>query len=108
MIIYHVITIIMIILKKVQLGREGDPLGIVLEIEINKRKRTCHQVDFVIPVDYRRKIKENQKKDKYFDFARELRKLWNIKLMMIPIVIGVTGRVSKDLEMELEKLEIRG
>ena len=31
----------------------------------------------------------------YLDFARELKKLCNMKLMMIPIVIGALGTVTK-------------
>ena len=26
------------------------------------------------------KLKESEKKDKYFDFDRELKKLWNVKV----------------------------
>ena len=36
------------------------------------------------------KIKDNETRDKYLDLARELKKnLWNIRVMLIPIVIGV-------------------
>ena len=31
-------------------------------------------MDFTIPVDHRIKLKENEKKDKYLDLARELKK----------------------------------
>ena len=31
-----------------------------------------HLVDFAVPVDYKVKIKENEKISKYLDFAREL------------------------------------
>ena len=77
-------------------------------VMINKKekKRTCHLVDFVIPADCRVKIKEN-KRDKYLDLARELKSLWNMKVTVIPIVIGALGTVSKGLERGLEKLEIR-
>ena len=34
------------------------------------------------------KLKENKKKDKYLDLARELKKLWIKKVMAIPTVIG--------------------
>ena len=44
-------------------------------IIINKRKRICKIVDFAVPVDHRIKLKESEKKDKYFDLARELKKL---------------------------------
>ena len=28
---------------------------------INKKKKTCHQVDFAVPSDHRMKMKENEK-----------------------------------------------
>ena len=31
-------------------------------------------MDFTVPSDYRMKIKENEKRDKYLDLARELKK----------------------------------
>ena len=40
---------------------------------INKNKRTCHQVDFAVPLDYGVKIKESEIIDKYMDLARELK-----------------------------------
>ena len=53
-------------------------------------------------------IKENEKRDKYLDFARELKKLWNMKAMVIPIVIGAFGTVPRCLLRGLEELEIEG
>ena len=49
-------------------------------IIINKKKRTCKIVDFAVPGDPRIKLKECEKKDKYLDLARELKKLWNMKV----------------------------
>ena len=43
--------------------------------------------------------------DKYLDLARELKKLWNMKVKVIPIVVGAHGTVPKGLE---KGLEIRG
>ena len=34
----------------------------------------------IIPADHRVKLKECEKRDKYLDLARELNKLWNIKV----------------------------
>ena len=34
------------------------------------------------------KLKECEKKDKYLDLARELKKLLNMQVTIIPIVIG--------------------
>ena len=42
---------------------------------INKKERICWIVDFAVPADYRKKLKERKMKDKYSDLARELKKL---------------------------------
>ena len=48
-------------------------------------------------------IKERNKRDKYLDLARELKKkMWNVKMTVIPIVIGTLWTVPKGLEMALE------
>ena len=57
--------------------------------------------------DNRVKLKENEK-DKYLDLVRELKKLWNMKVTFIPIVIGVLGTITGVLIKGLEELEVRG
>ena len=68
----------------------------------------CRIVDFAVPADHRVKMKESEKKDVYFDLARELKKLWNMKVTVIPIVIGAFVTVTKGLVQRLAYLEIRG
>ena len=41
---------------------------------IIKKKWTYKIVDFAVPADYRIKRKESEKKDKYLDIAKELKK----------------------------------
>ena len=53
-------------------------------------------------------MKENLKKDKCLDIAREWKKLKNMKVTVIPIVIGALGTVTKELVQGLEDFEIRG
>ena len=77
-------------------------------IIINKKKRTCKIVDFAVPADHRIKLKECEKKDKYLDPARESKKLWNMLVTIIPIVIGVFGTVTKGLLKWLEDQEVGG
>ena len=57
-------------------------------IIIYKQKRTRRIVDFIVPTDHRVKLNKSEKKNKYLDFARELKKLWNMKVTVIPIVNG--------------------
>ena len=47
-------------------------------------------------------------KDTYLDLARELKKLWNIQVTIIRIVIGIFGTVTKGLLKGLEDLEVDG
>ena len=53
-----------------------------------KEKRTSRILIFAVPADHRLKLKENEKKDTYLDFAQGLKKLWNMKVMVISVVIG--------------------
>ena len=77
-------------------------------IIINQKNRTCKIVDFAVPADHRIKLKECEKRDKYFDLARELKKLWNVQVTIIPLVIGAFGTVTKGLLKGLEDLEVGG
>ena len=45
-------------------------------------------MDFAVLADHRIRLKKSEKKDKYLNLARELKKLRNIKVAIIPIVIG--------------------
>ena len=49
-------------------------LVIVNKKKKKKEKRTCPIVDFAVPADYRVKLKEGEKRDKYLDLDRELKK----------------------------------
>ena len=46
------------------------------------------------------------KKDKYLDLAGELKKLWNMKMTIIPIVIGAFDKVTKGLLKGLEDMDV--
>ena len=65
-------------------------------------------MDSAVLADPRIKLTEYEKKDKYLDLARELKKLWNMKVTIIPIVIGAFGTVTKGLLKGLEDLKVGG
>ena len=52
------------------------------------------------------KLKECEKRDKYPGLARELKKLWNMKVTIIQIMIGAFVTVTKWLLKGLENLEV--
>ena len=52
-------------------------------------------------------VREIDKITKYQDLGRELRRLWNVKTEIVPVVIGALGSMPKDLKHWLEVLEIK-
>ena len=77
-------------------------------IIIHTKKWICKIIDFDVPADHRIKFKECEKKDKYRNLARELKRLWNMWVPNIPIVIGDFGSITKVLPKGLEDLEVGG
>ena len=77
-------------------------------INKKKKKKICKIVDFAVPADHRINLTECEKKDKYLDLARELKKLWNLKVTIVPLVIGAFGTITKGLLKGLEDLEVGG
>ena len=65
-------------------------------------------MDFAVLADHRIKLKESEKKNKYLNLARELKKLRNMKVTIMPIVIGAFNTVTEGLLKGLEDVEIRG
>ena len=62
----------------------------LIDNQQQKKKRICQIVNFAVPADCRMKLIESDKKDSYLDLAREFKKLWNMKVTIIPIVIGAS------------------
>ena len=48
-----------------------------------------------------------KKLDKYPELIRELKKLWNMKMKVISIIVGVLETMQKNLKMRLRELKIR-
>ena len=59
-------------------------------------------------MDHRINLKECEKKDKYLDLASELKKLWNMNVTIVPIVIDALGTITKGLLKGLEDLDPGG
>ena len=72
------------------------------------RKREFAELRILLSRQTRVKIKESEKKDNYQDLAWERKNQWNMKVMVIPVVIGAMGTITKGSLQEQEDLEIRG
>ena len=62
--------------------------------------------DFAIPFDARVDDKEVEKIEKYLDLARELKKVWNMKVTVVPLVVGALGTPAKALKKRLKIIVI--
>ena len=71
-------------------------------IFIDKKHHECQIIDFAISYDTRVDAKEVEKIEKYLDLARELNKVSNMKVIMVPLVVGALGTPAKELEKRLK------
>ena len=51
-----------------------------------------------IPSDYNIQKKTTEKMSKYVDLQIECQRLWNKKVEVIPVIIGATGIVDKNIK----------
>ena len=63
-------------------------------------------IDFTIPYDTRVDNKEIEKIEKYLNLARELKKVWNIKVAVVLLVVEALGKPPKALEKRLKTIGI--
>jgi hypothetical protein len=48
--------------------------------------------------------KKKQKRIQYMHLCTEIQQMWNMKCMIIPVVLGATGIVTKGLKKNLEAI----
>ena len=73
---------------------------------VDKNRRTCKIIDFVVPGNSRIGEKEKEKMEKYQDLRRELRKIWNVRVKIIPSVLGSLGAIPKQFGNRLKETGI--
>ena len=68
--------------------------------------RTCKIIDFAVPGDRRIEEKEQEKIEKYQDL-RELQKIWNVRVKIIPLVVGSLGAIRKQFGKRLKEIRLK-
>ena len=76
-------------------------------IVINKRENTAQVLDFANQHDSRVDKKEIEKIENYQDLVRELKRLWDMKTVVIPKVVGVLGTMEMMLPKRLKDIGIK-
>ena len=75
-------------------------------VVVDKKRRTCKIIDFVVPGDSRIEEKEKEKIEKYQDLRRELQKIWNVRVKIIPLVVGFLCAIPKQFGNRLKEIGV--
>ena len=75
-------------------------------IFIDNKHHECQIIDFGIPYDTRVHDKEVEKIEKYLDLVRKLKKVWNMKVIVVSLVVGALSTPAKELEKRLKTIGI--
>ena len=60
-------------------------------VVVNKKRRTCKIIDFPVPRGSGIEEKKKENIEQYQDLKRELQKIWNVRVKIIPLVVGSLG-----------------
>ncbi len=77
-------------------------------IVYNKVKKKVQLTDIAIPFGVNMKNTYNEKKRKYEELARQIRRMWKVETTeIIPIVISSTGLVPAEWRNNVNRLDVR-
>ena len=74
---------------------------IIIKEKVNS---TCKLIDMSIPCDKNVSTKEMEKKNKYKDLEIEIQRMWKMKTVVIPVVIGALGTITKGMENNISNV----
>ena len=70
----------------------------------DKQEKTCMLIDIAILSDRNTGVKEAEKLSKYKNLKIEITKMWGLKTITVPVVIGAVGVVKKGIEKHIDKI----
>ena len=59
-----------------------------------------------VPEDGRMRANEDEKVEKYQDLAREVRKMWGVRIKVIPMVVEALGTIPLRLKENLKTIVV--
>ena len=71
----------------------------------NKEEKTHTLIHVAIPASKNVMQKEAKQKLKYTNLDKEVQQMWNLKCMIIPVITGATGIVTRRLRKNLEDIQ---
>ena len=79
----------------------------IVHVTQKKKANETIIVDIAVPEDSNVLQKETVKYEVYQDLAREIKRIWELRTKMVPVVASALGSVSKKLAGYLEQLGIK-
>ena len=73
-------------------------------VVINKQEQTYQVIDIAVPEDIAAKDKKEEMLEKYQDLPREIQRIWSVRTLVLPVVIGALETVPKRLESNLKRI----
>ena len=64
---------------------------------------TWKLIDITVTSDRNIALKEIEKKSKYKDLEQEIQRMWHMKTLLIPVVVGAFGTVKKEMVENIKK-----
>ena len=68
------------------------------------KKKTRLLIDMTVPSDSNLSFKEYETISKYKDLGIEIKKMWHLKAIVIPIVVGALGMTKKKTEDHIKRI----
>ena len=68
------------------------------DLVLQEKSDRCQIIDVAIPSDYNIQKKATDKMNKYVGLQIEYQRVWNKKVEIIPVIIGATGIVDKNIK----------
>ena len=76
------------------------------DLAVVDKEKSCKIIDFAVPGESRIEEKEKDKIEKYQELGRELQKILNVKVKIIPFVAGSLGAIPKQVGNRLKQIGI--
>ncbi|XP_066930550.1 uncharacterized protein [Clytia hemisphaerica] len=70
----------------------------------DRKKRTCLLIDMSVPSDRNVSVKMFDELSKYKDLEIEIKKMWNLKTTVVPVIVGALGLVRTGVQDFVEKI----
>ena len=68
------------------------------------KKKTCLLIDMTVPSDRNLSLEEYEKMSKYKELEIEIQKMWNLKAIVIPVVVGALGMIKRKTEDHIKRI----